>query len=98
MRTREVGLRKVHGAQVQAIVKRMLRSYLQLILLAVLIASVISWYLADHWLESFVYRTEIKWITFVLAGAVMLLITALTVSYHTVRSAIVNPAESLRYE
>jgi putative ABC transport system permease protein len=43
-------------------------------------------------------RTEINWISFVLAGLVMLLITAITVSYHTVRSANVNPAESLRYE
>ena len=98
LRTREVGLRKVHGAQVSAIVKLMLQSYLQLIQIAILMASSISWFLAENWLESFVYRTEIKWISFVLAGGLMLVITALTVSFHTLRSAHINPAESLRYE
>jgi putative ABC transport system permease protein len=98
MRTREVGLRKVHGANVPVIVRLMLRSYLQLIGVAIVAASAISWYLSDSWLNSFVYRTEINWISFVLAGLVMLAITTVTVSYHTVRSANVNPAESLRYE
>ena len=98
IRTREVGLRKVHGANVWSIVRLMLRAYLQLILVAVIIASAVSWFLADNWLESFIYRTEINWISFILAGLVMLAITSITVSYHTVRSANVNPAESLRYE
>ena len=89
-RTREVGLRKVHGANVRSIVR--------LMLVAILIASAVSWYLADSWLESFVYFTEIKGLSFILAGLVMLAITSITVSYHTVRSANVNPAESLRYE
>jgi len=64
----------------------------------IIIASIVSWYLARDWLESFVYRTGIEWISFVLAGLVMLVITGLTVSYHTIRSANVNPAESLKYE
>lgn len=98
LRTREVGLRKVHGAQVTSIVKLMLRSYLQLILLAVLIASGISWYFARDWLASFVYHTDISWLSFVLSGLVMMAITAVTVSYHTIRTANVNPAASLRYE
>ncbi|MEE9462948.1 MAG: ABC transporter permease [Bacteroidales bacterium] len=98
MRTREIGLRKVHGANVPGIVRLMLREYLQLILVAILIASAVSLYLANRWLESLVYRTEINWISFVLAGLIMLAITAATVSYHTIRSANVNPAESLRYE
>jgi putative ABC transport system permease protein len=98
IRTREIGLRKVHGANVPGIVRLMLKSYLQLILVAILLASFVSWYLADNWLESFVYRTEISWISFLLAGLVMLAITSITVSYHTVRSANVNPAESLKYE
>ena len=83
IRTREVGIRKVHGASVASIVRLMLRSYLQLILLAIILASIVSWYLARDWLGSFVYRTEIN---------------GITVSYHTIRSANVNPAESLKYE
>ena len=98
LRTNEVGVRKVHGASIPRIVSLMLKGYLQLIVIAIIIASFVSWYLANNWLESFVYRTEIHWISFVMAGLVMLVITSVTVSYHTIRSANVNPAESLRYE
>jgi len=67
-------------------------------ILTIIIASVVSWYLANDWLESFVFRTEINWISFLMAGVIMLVITGITVIYHTVRSASVNPAESLRHE
>lgn len=68
------------------------------ILISIIIASIVSWYLAKDWLESFVYRTEINLISFVLAGVVMMVITTITVSYHAIRSANANPAESLKYE
>jgi putative ABC transport system permease protein len=98
MRTKEVGIRKVHGSNVSGIVGLMLKSYLFLIAISILAASAISWYFANDWLEGFVFRTEIRWLTFVFAGMLTLLITVLTVSYHTVRSANINPAESLRDE
>jgi putative ABC transport system permease protein len=93
-----VGIRKVHGASITKIVRLILSSYLQLILISIIIASIVSWYLAKDWLESFVYRTEINLVSFVLAGVVMMVITTITVSYHTIRSANANPAESLKYE
>ena len=98
MRTKEVGIRKVHGSSVSGIVVLMLRSYLILIAISVVIASVISWYFANEWLEGFVYRTSIRWISFVLAGLLTMLVTVVTVSYHTIRTANVNPSESLRDE
>ncbi len=59
---------------------------------------VLSWYLSDSWLNSFVYRSDINGISFVLAGLFIPAITMVTVSYHTVGSTWVNLAESLRYE
>ena len=98
MRTKEVGIRKVHGSSVSGIVSLMLKNYLVLIVISIALASVISWYFANDWLEGFVYRTGISWVSFVLAGLLTLLITVIMVSYHTIRSANVNPAESLRDE
>ncbi len=98
LRTKEVGIRKVHGSSIGGIVGLMLRDYLVLIAISVVLASLASWYFANSWLEGFVFRTQIRWISFVLAGMLTMIITLLTVSYHTLRSANVNPAESLRDE
>jgi putative ABC transport system permease protein len=98
MRTKEVGVRKVHGSSVSGIVQLMLKDYLILIVISVVIASIVSWYFANNWLEGFVNRTNIRWVSFVFAGLLTMLITVLTVSYHTIRSANVNPADSLRDE
>jgi putative ABC transport system permease protein len=76
----------------------MLRNYLVLIAISIVIAALISWYFANDWLEGFVHRTSISWVSFVFAGLLTMLITVLTVSYHTIRSANVNPADSLREE
>jgi putative ABC transport system permease protein len=97
-RTKEVGVRKVFGAEVSNIVGMMLRSYMYLVGISILIASAISYYFATKWLESFVYRADIKWTTFVLAALVTILITLITVSLHTIRAGNLNPAESLRNE
>ena len=97
-RTKEVGIRKVFGAEVSNIVNMMLKSYLYLAGISILIASAISYYFAKKWLESFVYRVDIKWTTFLLAALVTILITLLTVSLHTIRTGNLNPAESLRNE
>ena len=98
LRTKEIGIRKVFGSTVPGIVGLMLKNYLQLALVAIALAAVISWYFANDWLEGFVHRTTISWTSFVLAGLITLLITVITVSYHAIRSANANPAESLRNE
>jgi putative ABC transport system permease protein len=98
MRTKEVGIRKVFGSDVSGIVGLMLKNYLALAIVSVVLASAISWYFASNWLEGFVHRTSINWVSFVLAGLLTMLITVITVSYHTIRSANANPAESLRNE
>ena len=97
-RTKEIGIRKVHGANVSDITWMMLRSFLVLVLAAIVFASAISWYFADNWLESFVHRTPIKWGSFVLASLLTIVLTVLTVGTHTIRAGRLNPAESLRNE
>jgi putative ABC transport system permease protein len=97
-RTKEVGVRKVFGANVSDIVSLMLRSYLFLVGISILVASAVSYYFATKWLESFVYRTEIRWTTFLLAALITIVITLITVSLHTIRAGNLNPAESLRNE
>lgn len=97
-RTKEVGVRKVFGANVSDIVSLMLRSYIFLAGISIVVASAISYYFATKWLESFVYRVNIKWTTFVLAALITILITIITVSLHTIRAGNLNPANSLRNE
>ncbi len=98
MRTKEVGIRKVHGSSVGGIVGLMLREYLVLIGISIVIASIVSWYFASDWLEGFVHRTKLSWVSFVLAGLLTVFVTVVTVAFHTIRSANNNPAESLRNE
>jgi putative ABC transport system permease protein len=97
-RTKEIGIRKVHGASVSNITWMMLRSFLVLVLIAIVVASAASYYFADNWLESFVHRTPVKWSSFVLASLLTVVLTILTVGIHTIRAGRLNPADSLRNE
>ena len=90
----KIGIRKVHGAEVNSIIAMMLRSFLILILISIVIASVASYFFAKDWLQSFVYRTDIRWVSFVLAAVITIVITIITVGLHTLRASSVNPAIS----
>lgn len=98
LRTKEIGIRKVHGAGVNSITGLMLGSFLILVAIAIVIASAGAYFFAGKWLESFVYRTEIQWVTFIWAAILTVIITILTVGFHTISASQVNPAESLRDE
>lgn len=97
-RTKEIGIRKVLGATVGSIVRLFSADFLKLVLIALVIASPIAWYLADSWLEGFAYRTNISWWTFFLAGGLAMIIAFFTISLQSVRAAIGNPTHSLRHE
>lgn len=79
-------------------VARLSRDFLRLVLIALLIASPLAWYLMNGWLEDFAYRINIQWWVFVLAGLLAVGIAFLTVSFQSIKAAMANPVESLRSE
>jgi putative ABC transport system permease protein len=97
-RSKEIGIRKVLGASVYGITSLLSRDFLRLVIVAVAIATPLSWYLIGKWLEGFAYRIDIVWWIFPLAGMVAVVIACLTVSYQSIRAAVANPVDSLRME
>jgi putative ABC transport system permease protein len=97
-KVKEIGIRKVLGANVSGIVALLSKDFLKLVLLSMLIASPLAWYFMNNWLQDFAYRINISWWVFVAAGVIALLIALITVSIQSVKAAIANPVKSLRTE
>ena len=98
LRTKEIGVRKVLGASVPNLVWLLNRELSLLLLAAFLLATPLAWYLLNGWLDSFTYHIDLNWRMFAAAALLILLISALTISYHSFRAANINPARSLKYE
>ena len=97
-RTREIGVRKVLGASVISIVALLSKDFLKLVLIAIVIASPIAWFAMNRWLQDFAYKITIEWWVFALAGLLAVGIALLTVSFQSVKAALMNPVKSLRSE
>jgi putative ABC transport system permease protein len=95
-RTKEIGIRKILGAGVANIALMLSKEFVMLITIAALIASPVAWYFMNQWLADFAYRISIHWYIFVLAGLSALFIALATVSYQSIRVALMNPVKSLR--
>ncbi len=97
-RIKEIGVRKVLGATIYSIIILLSKDFLKLVLLAILLASPIAWYATRRWLEEFAYHIDVAWWVFALAGLLAVGIALLTVSYQSIKAALMNPVKSLRSE
>jgi len=97
-RTKEVGIRKVLGASVADVAALLSKDFVRLVILAIVIASPLGWWVMNNWLKEFAYRINISWWMFALAGSIAIAIAILTVSFQAIKAAIDNPVKSLRTE
>ena len=97
-RTKEIGIRKVLGAEATSIIALLSKDFLKLILLATLIAVPISWFAMDKWLQDFAYRVDLSWWIFAIAGIAVMAIAFFTISFQSVKVALMNPVDSLKRE
>jgi putative ABC transport system permease protein len=97
-RIKEIGIRKVLGASVSNLVRLLSVNFVQLILLANLIAIPLAWWAVNKWLQNFAYRITLHWWVFALAALITLLIAWLTVGFRALKAAIANPVNNLRVE
>jgi putative ABC transport system permease protein len=95
-RFKEIGIRKVLGASAKGIILIVAKDFLLLVGIATLIASPIAWYAMNQWLQGFVYRIDIEWYIFGMAGLLSMAIVLLTVGFQTLKAALANPVKALR--
>jgi len=97
-RQKEIGIRKVLGASIPAIVGLLSKDFLKLIIVAFALAIPIAWLLMNRWLNNFAFRIDIEWWVFALVGIAAISIALLTVSFQSIKAALANPIQSLRNE
>ncbi len=93
-RVKEIGVRKVLGASVPHVVALLSKDFLKLVLIALVLAAPVAWYLANEWLKDFAYRISIEWWIFIVAAVIAVMIAFLTISTQAIKAAISNPVKS----
>lgn len=97
-RTKEIGIRKVLGASEQSILVLLSKDFMKLVMIALVVAIPVGWFLMNKWLQNYAYRTDIAWWIFAIAGGLALLIALVTISVQAIKAALSNPVKSLRTE
>jgi len=98
LRFKEIGIRKVLGADVFRIILLLSKDYSRLVILAFIPAIPISYFAMSNWLQDFPYKAEINPALFIFAGLISLVVAMVTTSYHAVRAALINPVDSIKHE
>jgi putative ABC transport system permease protein len=97
-RIKEIGIRKILGANVSTIVALLSKDFLKLVILSAIIAFPIAWFAMNKWLQDFAYRIDMPWWIFIVAGLIAAIIALLTISIQAIKAAVANPVKSLRTE
>jgi ABC-type antimicrobial peptide transport system permease subunit len=97
-RIKEIGVRKVLGASVFSITSLLSKEFLSLVVISIVIASPVAWYVMHRWLQGYPYRIDMEWWMFMVAATLSLIISLLTISLQAIKAAIANPVRSLRSE
>ena len=97
-RTKEIGIRKVMGASVSGITILLTKEFCKWVIISIIIAWPVAYYLMTKWLQNFAYKTEIGISTFIISGCFALFVAVITVSFQTIKTAIANPVDALKYE
>ncbi|MFC6103523.1 ABC transporter permease [Olivibacter domesticus] len=97
-RKKEIGIRKVLGANIQSLTQLLSFEFVKLVIISTLIAIPFAWWLTNKWLENFSLKITISWWTFAYTSLAILLVALFTISFQTVKTALANPADSLRNE
>jgi putative ABC transport system permease protein len=97
-RTKEIGIRKVLGATVTQVTNMLSKEFLRLVCIACVIAFPLAWWAMSKWLQDFAYKIQISWWVFLVAGVAALAVALLTVSFQSIKAALMNPVKSLKAE
>jgi len=97
-RTKEIGIRKVMGASVSGITILLTKEFCKWVLISIVVAWPIAYFLMDKWLQNFAYKTDVGIFIYLISGCFALLIAIITVSFQTIKTAISNPVDTLKYE
>ena len=97
-RSKEISVRKVLGASISSITTLLSKDFIRLVLIGLIIASPIAWFVMNKWLQGFAYRVNIGWRVFIFAGFLAIIIALFTISFQAIRAAIANPVKRLRSE
>ena len=97
-RTKEIGIRKVHGASIPHIIYLLFKDIMYLVLIATVLVIPAAWYIIQQWLGNFAYKMELNYLTFVSVGFLAMAFAFLTVTFHSLKTARTNPVQSLKYE
>jgi putative ABC transport system permease protein len=95
-RVKEISIRKVLGASTSGLIALLLNDFTKLILMAILIATPLAWWMMDQWLNNFIYKVSIHPMIFVGSGIILLTISWITLSYFTLKTSGINPAKTLK--